>query len=127
MPAPVASMPPHGPPDAHAFLGNAVKYLAWLLKAVIFFVLFAFALNNQDAVVLHLFFGTTWQAPMVLVVLATFVLGLFAGIAVMLPLWWAARRKINSMQAAATPPTTTTAPATAPPPPADHPAQTDGI
>lgn len=104
-----------------------MKYLAWLLKAVIFFVLFAFALNNQDAVVLHLFFGTTWQAPMVLVVLATFVLGLFAGIAVMLPLWWAARRKINSMQAAATPPTTTTAPATAPPPPADHPAQTDGI
>lgn len=127
MPAPVASMPPHGPPDAHVFLGNAVKYLAWLLKAVIFFVLFAFALNNQDAVVLHLFFGTTWQAPMVLVVLATFVLGLFAGIAVMLPLWWAARRKINSMQAAATPPTTTTAPATPPPPPADHPAQTDGI
>ena len=31
-----------------------MKYLAWLLKAVIFFVLFAFALNNQDAVVLHL-------------------------------------------------------------------------
>ena len=72
-----------------------MKYLAWLLKAVIFFVLFAFALNNQDAVVLHLFFGTTWQAPMVLVVLTTFILGLCAGIAVMLPLWWAARRQIN--------------------------------
>ena len=75
-----------------------MKYIAWLLKAVIFFVLFAFALNNQDAVVLHLFFGSTWQAPMILVVLSTFVLGLFTGIAVMLPLWWSARRKIMGMK-----------------------------
>jgi lipopolysaccharide assembly protein A len=73
-----------------------MKYIAWLLQAVIFFILFAFALNNQDAVDLHLFFGTTWQAPMVLVVLSTFVLGMFAGIAVMLPLWWSARRKAQA-------------------------------
>ena len=73
-----------------------MKYLAWLLKAVIFFVLFAFALNNQDAVVLHLFFGTTWQAPMVLVVLATFVLGLFAGILVMVPIWLNARHQARA-------------------------------
>jgi hypothetical protein len=38
---------------------------------------------------------------MVLVVLATFVLGMFAGIVVMLPLWLAARRQAK---AAATPP-----------------------
>ncbi len=69
-----------------------MKYVTWLLKAVIFFVLFAFALNNQEAVDLNLFFGTTWQAPLVLVVLASFVLGLFAGIAVMLPLWWSAKK-----------------------------------
>jgi uncharacterized integral membrane protein len=81
-----------------------MKYIAWLLKAVIFFILFAFALNNQDAVDLHLFFGTTWQAPMVLVVLSTFVLGMFAGIAVMLPLWWSARRKAQAgPQASKTP------------------------
>lgn len=70
-----------------------MKYFAWLLKAVIFFVLFAFALNNQAPVDLHFFFGTTWQAPMVIVVLATFVFGLFAGIVVMVPLWLSARRK----------------------------------
>lgn len=69
-----------------------MKYLTWLLKAVIFFVLFAFALNNQAPVELHFFFGTQWQAPMVLVVLATFVLGMFTGIVVMLPLWLKARR-----------------------------------
>ncbi len=70
-----------------------MKYLSWLLKAVIFFVLFAFALNNQEPVEVHLFFGSSLQSPLVLVVLATFVLGMFAGIAVMLPLWWAARRR----------------------------------
>jgi uncharacterized integral membrane protein len=73
-----------------------LKYLTWLLKAVIFFVLFAFALNNQAPVELHFFFGTQWQAPMVLVVLAVFVLGMFAGIAVMLPLWLSARRQVKN-------------------------------
>lgn len=73
--------------------GDALKYFTWLLKAVIFFVLFAFALNNQAPVELHFFFGTQWQAPLVLVVLAAFVLGMFAGIVVMLPLWLGARRQ----------------------------------
>lgn len=77
-------------------MGKALKYIAWLLKAVIFFVLFAFALNNQAPVNLHFFFGTIWQAPMVLVVLATFVLGLFAGILVMVPIWLNARHQARA-------------------------------
>lgn len=64
----------------------------WLLKAAIFFVLFAFALNNQEAVTLHWFFGATSQAPMVLVLLLTLLLGVVLGVLVMLPLWWRARR-----------------------------------
>ena len=47
-----------------------MKYLMWLLKAAIFFTLFAFALNNQEDVTVRFFFGTVWRAPMVLVVLA---------------------------------------------------------
>jgi len=68
-----------------------LKYLMWLLKAAIFFVLFAFALNNQEAVTLHWFFGASSQAPMVLVLLLTLLLGVILGVAVMLPLWWRAR------------------------------------
>ena len=52
-----------------------MKYLMWLLKAAIFFTLFAFALNNQQDVTVHFFFGTQWRAPLVLVVLAAFALG----------------------------------------------------
>ena len=51
----------------------------WLLKAAIFFTLFAFALNNQQDVTVHFFFGTLWRAPLVLVVLAAFALGLAIG------------------------------------------------
>ena len=62
-----------------------MKYLTWLLKAAIFFTLFTFALNNQQAVAVHFFFGTLWQAPLVLVVLAAFAGGLALGIFVMMP------------------------------------------
>lgn len=68
-----------------------MKYLMWLLKAALFFVLFAFALNNQAPVTLHLFFGNHWQAPLVLVLLSVLLLGLLLGILLMLPLWLGAR------------------------------------
>jgi putative membrane protein len=73
-----------------------MKYLAWLLKAAIFFTLFAFALNNQHEATVRFFFGTEWRAPLVLVVLAAFALGLAVGALGMVPRWWkhrmAARR-----------------------------------
>jgi putative membrane protein len=66
--------------------------LQLLLKAAIFFTLFAFALNNQHEAVVHFFFGTTWQAPLVLVVLAAFILGVAIGVLGMVPRWWKHRR-----------------------------------
>lgn len=71
----------------------------WLLNAALFFVLFAFALNNQDSITLHLFFGRSWQAPLVLVLLLTLLVGVFLGVVVMLPLWLRAKR--SRRQAAA--------------------------
>jgi uncharacterized integral membrane protein len=64
----------------------------WLLNAAIFFVLFAFALNNQEPVTLRLFFGASWQAPLVLALLMALVLGVFLGVLVMLPLWLRAKK-----------------------------------
>jgi putative membrane protein len=60
----------------------------WLLKAAIFFTLFAFALNNQGDVTVHFFFGTRWTAPMVMVVLGAFSAGLLVGVLGMVPRWW---------------------------------------
>lgn len=69
-----------------------MKYLMWLLKAAIFFTLFAFALNNQQIVAVNFFFGTVWSAPLVMVVLTIFTTGLALGVLLMMPRWWHKRR-----------------------------------
>jgi uncharacterized integral membrane protein len=61
--------------------------LKWILKAAIFFTLFAFALNNQQDTTVHFFFGTQWRAPQVLVVLITFAIGIAVGVLGMVPRW----------------------------------------
>lgn len=68
-----------------------MRYLSWLLKAAIFFTLFAFALNNQHMATVHFFFGTQWSAPLVLVVLSAFALGVAVGALGMVPRWWRQR------------------------------------
>ncbi len=66
--------------------------LKWILKAAIFFTLFAFALNNQQEITVHFFFGTEWKTSLVIVVLAVFACGLMVGILGMVPRWWQHRR-----------------------------------
>jgi uncharacterized integral membrane protein len=65
--------------------------LKWVLKAAIFFTLFAFALNNQQDTTVHFFFGTQWRAPQVLVVLTAFAVGVAVGVLDMVPRWWKQR------------------------------------
>lgn len=85
-----------------------------------FFTLFAFALNNQQDATVHFFFGTSWTAPLVLVVLAAFALGLIVGVLGMVPRWLKHRNAARSTQAtvpaAAEAPATASAPKPAPSP-----------
>ncbi len=67
-------------------------FFKWILKAAIFFTLFAFALNNQHDATVRFFFGQQWTAPLVLVVLSAFALGLLIGVLGMVPRWWQHRR-----------------------------------
>jgi lipopolysaccharide assembly protein A len=83
--------------------GQCVKYLSWLLKAALFFVVFAFALNNLDDVLVHFFFGNTWQAPLVLVVLAALIIGVVLGALLIMPLWLKARQALKAQQQAPAP------------------------
>jgi lipopolysaccharide assembly protein A len=69
-----------------------MRFIVWLLRAFIFFSLFAFALNNQHAVALNWFFGHAWETRMVFVVLAAFGAGLVFGVLAMAPSWWRQRR-----------------------------------
>ena len=89
-----------------------LRLLQWLLKAAVFFTLFAFALNNQQETRVHFFFGTFWQAPTVLVVLSAFTLGVVIGVLGMVPRWWRHRQAIKQQAKPipAVPPTPETPP-----------------
>ena len=69
-----------------------MRIFVWLIRATIFFVLFAFAHNNLDDASVKWFFGYEWKAPMVFIVLAAFALGCAFGVLAMVPSWWRHRR-----------------------------------
>ena len=91
-----------------------MRIVAWLLRAFIFFALFAFALNNQQQATVHWFFGVQWQAPMVILVLVAFAAGCVIGVLAMAPHWWRqrreARRRVVPPAPAAPPPPTSVLP-----------------
>lgn len=74
-----------------------MRVLVWLLRALLFFTLFAFALNNQEPATVRWFFGAQWQAPMVMIVLVSFIGGCFAGALAVLPSWWRQRREVQRL------------------------------
>jgi len=79
-----------------------MRLLVWLVRAVIFLALFAFALNNQHDAAIHWFFDQQWRAPMVFILLAAFALGCAFGVFAMVPSWWRHRR-VARQHAVATP------------------------
>ncbi len=95
-----------------------MRLLVWALRFVVFLALFALALNNQQAVTLHSFFGIEWQTRMIYVVLAAFIAGCTIGVLAMVPRWWRSRRAAAPTPAAAA--TAVAAPAPHSPSLADH-------
>ena len=78
-----------------------MRALNWLLRAFLFFALFAFALNNQQSVEVNWFFGFEWRTRMVFVVLAAFAAGCVVGMLALLPGWWRGRSLLRSEPAPA--------------------------
>ena len=85
-----------------------MRFLVWLLRAFLFFALFAFALNNRHTATVHWFFGQAWHAPLVIVVLAAFAAGCAVGVLAMVPSWWHHRRQATRQTEAAAPAASTT-------------------
>lgn len=78
-----------------------MRFLSWLFRAAVFFILFAFALNNQHEAQIKWFFGFEFRAPMVLMVLVVFAAGAVFGVLAMTPNWWRQRRRVATPPAAA--------------------------
>ena len=69
-----------------------MRLIVWLVRAAVFFTLFAFAVNNRHDASVHWFFEQEWRAPMVFIVLAAFGVGCAFGVFAMVPSWWRHRR-----------------------------------
>lgn len=54
--------------------------LIWLLRIVIFVVLFGLAVKNSGPMELRFYFDHVWQAPVSVVVLASFAVGILVGL-----------------------------------------------
>jgi putative membrane protein len=76
-----------------------MRIIVWLVRAALFFTLFAFALNNQHDASIRWFFSHEWRAPMVFIVLAAFALGCVLGGLAMAPSWWRLRRHTRRPEA----------------------------
>ena len=57
-----------------------MRYLVWLLRAVMFIVLLGFAVKNDQPVLLSYFFGYEWHASLVVILLLFFTVGTGVGV-----------------------------------------------
>jgi len=75
-----------------------ITHLSWLLRALLFLAIFAFALMNTDPVTLRFFLGRTWEIPMILALLLFFAFGAAIGVLACLSRLLGQRRKIQKLE-----------------------------
>lgn len=75
-----------------------MRYLNWVLRALLFILLLGFALKNDQPATLRYFFGYEWTSPLVLVILIFLALGAGLGVLSMLPNLLRQRREIARLK-----------------------------
>ena len=75
-----------------------MRYLNWILRAVLFIVLLGFAVKNDQPVTLRYFFGFEWQSSLVIVLLIFFAAGTAGGVLAMLTNVLQQRREIARLK-----------------------------
>jgi len=75
-----------------------MRYLNWVLRAVLFIVLLGFAVKNDQPVTLRYFFGYEWQSSLVIVLLMFFAAGAVVGVLAMFANLLQQRREIARLK-----------------------------
>jgi uncharacterized integral membrane protein len=73
-------------------MNTLLRILVWLLRIVVFTGLFGLAIKNSGPVELRFFLDQAWTAPISLVVLAVFAVGVAVGLTAALSLFLRPRR-----------------------------------
>jgi len=75
-----------------------VKALGWLFRILLFFLVLSFSLRNTQAVTVEVVPGYVLQAPLIIVLLLTFVAGVAVTWLLMLPLLLRHRRLLRTVE-----------------------------
>lgn len=75
--------------------------LTWAIRLIIFSFLVVFAIQNTDPVSLNFVLGHSWQAPLVIVLLAFFAGGVVLGVLSVLGVIYRQRREISRLKRSA--------------------------
>ena len=75
-----------------------MKILIWILRFIVFFALFGLAIKNSATVDLRFYFDRHVDAPLSLVVLGVFVLGVLVGISAATVTLIRQRRELGRLQ-----------------------------
>jgi len=57
-----------------------MRFFLWIVKVALFLLVLSFAVKNTDMVAVRYYLGYQWDAPLVLVLLVFFCLGVVVGI-----------------------------------------------
>ena len=75
-----------------------MRIIVWLLRGVVFLLLFGLAVKNSAPVELRFFLEGAWQAPLSLIILAAFVAGTFVGLTVTVVHSVGERRELRALR-----------------------------
>ncbi|MCK9259658.1 MAG: LapA family protein [Azoarcus sp.] len=75
-----------------------MRALMWLLRLVLFFLLFGFAVKNDQLASLKFFFGSEWQLPIVFIIVIAFAAGALLGVTATFGSLLRQRREISRLR-----------------------------
>jgi len=75
-----------------------LRYVFWLLLSLLFVLLLLFAIRNTTPVRLRFFFDQGWDAPLIVLLLCFFVIGVCLGVLASLDRIFRQRREISVLK-----------------------------
>jgi uncharacterized integral membrane protein len=75
-----------------------MRIVVWLVRGIVFVLLFGLAVKNSAPVELRFFLDGTWQAPLSLIILVAFVGGVLVGLTTTILHSIGERRELRSLR-----------------------------
>ena len=75
-----------------------MRVIAWIIRIVIFVLFLAFAIENTEPVVINLFLDYYLEAPLVLFLLGTLLIGVLLGMLMLVPNLLRKRRELAKLR-----------------------------